>query len=101
MLKVSAVDYGVNHDDVLIDHISSLGIIACNIGEMIGPVYAGVSSDWLGIENCCNIAALATFIFAIISCFGTNLIKDARFFKQEYSGSDDTADMELENHLLN
>ena len=44
----------------------------------MGEIIALVSSDGVGIEGCCNIAALSTFVFAIICYSETNLIKDVK-----------------------
>lgn len=73
------MDYFYKDDDALTDAVSSLAIIASSIGELIGPTYSGITSDLIGIEGCCNLIAIASFFYAIIYFFGTNLFKDLIF----------------------
>ena len=66
MLKSACSDYNFPNDDILTDAISSFSVIFFSIGEIIGPLYAGSMSNWLGIETTCTIAALITFTFTLI-----------------------------------
>ena len=74
MLKCACNNYGFVNDDILTDAISSFCVVACSIGEIIGPLYSGFVSDLLGIEASCNILSLMTFGFTIIFAIVTEVI---------------------------
>ena len=74
MLKCACGVYGYENDDILNDAISSFCVIGCGIGEILGPLYSGFVSDWLGIETSCNILSLATFGFTIVFAVTTEVI---------------------------
>ena len=71
MLRSANEDYGYEADDILTDVISSFCVIACGLGEILGPLYSGFVTDLLGMEPSCNIAALLSFAFAIAFALGT------------------------------
>lgn len=83
----SAVDcYDYSEDDILTDVISSFASTGCAFGEILGPIFAGTVSDFLGIENCCLLAGLCMFTFSIIFFIGTGYAKDL-FTKKSYKKS--------------
>lgn len=81
MLRSATLDYGYNDDDLLTDVVSSFAIIGCGIGEILGPLYSGFLSDMIGIENCSTIAAIMSFIFAVVFAIGTGIIPE--WFKKK------------------
>lgn len=74
MVKSASEEYGYVNDDILIDALSSLSNMACNIGEIIGPLFTGVVADVIGLENTGVIVALSCFVYGIIYFFGSGLL---------------------------
>jgi dipeptide/tripeptide permease len=78
MIKCAVEDYKLTKDDMLIDSLSSLFNIAFNIGEIIGPVFAGFATSWIGYNSACTVVGLVCFFYAIIYGFGSGLVTDKR-----------------------
>ena len=76
MLKSAHEDYGLKSDDILTDVISSFVVICTSTGSILGPLYSGFISSWLGIEASCNIAAIMTLTYAIIFAIVSGLVHD-------------------------
>ena len=76
MLKSASMDYGYDNDDMLTDAISSLSMIACAMGEIMGPLYSGFVSDMIGIENACNICAALSFGLALVFALRSGAISE-------------------------
>ena len=74
MLTASSSDYGYANDDILTDVISSACMIACGLGEILGPLFSGFVADIIGIQNACNIVALLSFILAFAFAVGTGAV---------------------------
>ena len=74
MLNSASMDYGYVNDDILTDAISSVSMIACGLGEIIGPLFSGFVSEMIGIENACNVCAALSFGLALGFAFGTEAI---------------------------
>ena len=74
MLKCACEVYGYENDDLLTDAISSFCVIGCSSGEILGPLFSGFVSHWLGIETSCNILSLTTFGFTLIFAIVTEII---------------------------
>ena len=74
MLNSASMDYGYDNDDMLTDAISSLSMIACAMGEILGPLYSGFVSDMIGIENACNICAALSFGVALGFALGSGAV---------------------------
>ena len=75
MIKCAHETYNYAKDDVLIDTLSGLSNIACNIGEIIGPLFTGIVSHSLGIESCGAIIAFCYFAYGIVYLFGSGLFR--------------------------
>ena len=73
MIRTATEDYGYAKDDILIDNLSALCNIACNTGEIIGPLFSGTVSEMIGFENSSALVALACFIYTGIYFFGSGL----------------------------
>ena len=86
MLKSASNDYGFANDDILTDVISSFCVIGCSIGEILGPLYSGFVSDWLGIEASCTLISFITFGFTIIFAVVSEVIP-TWFSKKKKSNS--------------
>jgi MFS family permease len=71
MVQSAIEEYGFHDDDYLMDTISSFSSLGCSFGEIIGPIFAGFITDFLGIENCCLIASAMGLVFAVVYFFGT------------------------------
>lgn len=76
MIKVAEFEYEYTNDDILTDVLSSFCVFAGSFGEVIGPLYAGFVADLIGIENCCVLVGIASFIFAIVYAIGTGVFTD-------------------------
>ena len=76
MMKSAVDSYGYADDDILTDAISSFSTIGMAFGEIIGPIFAGTISYFLGIQACCALASLCNLIFAIVFIFVTGYAKD-------------------------
>lgn len=96
MQKSVIQDYGYEHDDIIDERICGYAVTACAIGEIIGPMYAGMVSDFFSIETCCVIASGATFVYLIVYIFGSGYFYDVTH-KRKVIASVDT---ELERSVL-
>jgi dipeptide/tripeptide permease len=76
MVASCVEDYGMKKDDILIDTISSLSNSALNVGEIIGPLFAGFASGWIGYNHTCAVLALSCFVYGIIYILGSGLVGD-------------------------
>ncbi|OMJ70297.1 hypothetical protein SteCoe_31764 [Stentor coeruleus] len=76
MQKSIVIDYGYVRDDILDDYICSYLITFNSIGEVIGPIYAGFVSNFLGIEACCAIAFGATGFYFLAYVIGSGILWD-------------------------
>lgn len=79
-MKSATLDYGYEENDSLTDVISSFAVIGSGLGEILGPLFAGFLSEIIGIENCCTLAALMSFTFAVVFSLGTGIAK--KWFKK-------------------
>ena len=75
MLKSAVESYGYKEDDVLNDIISSFATFGGALGEIFGPLFVGIVSDFYGIETCCAIAGLINFVFAFVFFIGTGYLE--------------------------
>ena len=73
--------YGYAHDDILTDSLSSLSNICRNVGEIIGPIFAGTLIDLIGYEDMTVIVAFSFFAYGIIYFIGSGVI----FFRSKKS----------------
>ena len=73
--------YGYAHDDILTDSLSSLSNICRNVGEIIGPIFAGTLIDLIGFEDMTVIVAFSFFTYGIIYFIGSGVI----FFRSKKS----------------
>ena len=74
MIKCASEDYGYANDDILSDAISGLSNMACNIGEIFGPIVAGTLIDIIGYEITGVIVGFSCFLYGIIYLFGSGLL---------------------------
>ena len=75
MTKCAIEDYGYANDDLLSDAISGLCNMACNIGEIFGPIFAGALIDILGFDTTGIIVGFFVFLYGIIYLFGSGLLQ--------------------------
>jgi dipeptide/tripeptide permease len=75
MIKCAVEDYKLIKDDMLIDSLSSLFNIALDLGEIIGPIFAGFATSWLGYNLACTVVGLILFTYAIIYALGSGVLK--------------------------
>ena len=75
MLKSAVECYGYQENDVLNDIISSFATFGGALGEIFGPLFVGIASDFLGVETSCAITALINFVFAFVFFFGTGYLE--------------------------
>lgn len=78
LIRSASEDYGYAHDDILVDALSGLSNIACDVGEIIGPIFAGVMADIIGMENTGVIVAFSCFAYAGVYLIGSGLIGKLR-----------------------
>ena len=74
MIKCTSEDYGYANDDILSDAISGLSNMACNIGEIFGPIVAGTLIDIIGYEITGAIIGFSYFLYGIIYLFESGLL---------------------------
>ena len=72
MVKTATLNYGYANDDILNDAISTISSVFNAIGEIIGPLFGGFVTDYAGSHTSFNVAALMTFMFAIVFAVGTD-----------------------------
>ena len=84
MLTASSSDYRYENDDILNDGISSACMIACGLGEILGPLFSGFVADIIGIQNASNIVALLSFTLAFAFAVGTGAAFD--WFRKRTNG---------------
>lgn len=70
MIKVLG-ENGYAADDLMIDKLSAISNIACNIGEISGPICSGIVTDVIGLNNSCFILSISTFFYAVLYMFGS------------------------------
>ncbi|OMJ76193.1 hypothetical protein SteCoe_24488 [Stentor coeruleus] len=75
MIKASHEIYGYSKDDILTDSLSGLSNMACNVGEIIGPLISGVLISIIGFEYTGTIIAFAFALYGIVYLFGSGLFK--------------------------
>ena len=73
MIKSATISYGYANDDILNDVVSTFTVVATAVGEILGPLFAGLISDWAGIENACTLAGLLFFTLCIAFVLATGL----------------------------
>jgi dipeptide/tripeptide permease len=78
MIKCAVEDYKLPKDDMLIDSLSSLFNMAFNMGEIIGPIFTGFATSWIGYNSACTVVGSFCFTYAIIYAFGSGLLGDKR-----------------------
>jgi MFS family permease len=71
MLKSASEDYGYENDDILTDVISSFCVFSDFLGEIAGPIFAGVFADLIGFKSTCAIAGGINLLSGIIFAIGT------------------------------
>lgn len=98
MQKSIVDDYGYTRDDIIDDYICSYAVTFNAIGEVIGPIYAGLVSSFLDIETCCAIACGATGLYFLAYVFGSGVFCD--FLKRRREEVIPTQDVE-DNNLSN
>ncbi|OMJ66980.1 hypothetical protein SteCoe_35989 [Stentor coeruleus] len=76
MQRSAGEDYGYKRSDMLDEQICSYSVTACGIGEIIGPIYAGMVTDFYGIEMCCVLISGASVVYCITFIIGTGMISD-------------------------
>ena len=74
MVTSASEDYGYANDDILSDAISGLCNMACNVGEIIGPIFAGTLIDIAGFETTGTIVGFIFFLYGIVYLFGSGLL---------------------------
>ncbi|OMJ91453.1 hypothetical protein SteCoe_6040 [Stentor coeruleus] len=92
MQKSIVIDYGYARDDIIDDHICSYAVTFNAFGEIIGPIYAGFVSDFLGIEVCCAIASGATGIYFLAYIVGSGILYDFVKYKRREVATEDFED---------
>lgn len=73
MIQASHEIYGYSKDDVLTDSLSGLSNMACNVGEIIGPLISGGLISVIGFENTGTITAFAFVLYGLVYLFGSGL----------------------------
>ncbi|OMJ92424.1 hypothetical protein SteCoe_4760 [Stentor coeruleus] len=73
MIRSAHEDYGLAKDDILSDSIAGLSNISFSIGEIIGPLFAGILIDLIGYQNTTSLTALLFVGYGIIYLFGSGL----------------------------
>lgn len=68
-------DNGYETDDILLDKIAVISNIACNMGEIMGPLFSGFVNDIIGLNESCAILALASFLYGLLYFFGNGMHK--------------------------
>ncbi|OMJ70294.1 hypothetical protein SteCoe_31760 [Stentor coeruleus] len=76
MQRSACEDYGYKKSDMLDEQICSYSVTACGIGEIIGPIYAGMVTDFYGIEICCVLISGVSVVYCIIFIIGTGMVSD-------------------------
>lgn len=74
MLRVAVEDYGYERDDVLIDGLSALSNIACNAGEVVGPLFSGIVAGKIGFGGSSAVVAFGCFGYAAVYLLGSGLL---------------------------
>ena len=85
MITCASEDYGYANDDILSDAISGLSNMACNIGEIFGPIFAGTLIDIIGFETTGAIVGFSCFLYGIVYLFGSGLLGKWLLPKKLYS----------------
>lgn len=76
LIQVATVDLHLTKDDILIDSLSSLVSTTTSLGEVVGPLLAGFTADWIGIPDAGGVHGLAVGVFAC--AYLAYLLKSAR-----------------------
>jgi len=64
LIRVATVDLRLAKDDILIDSLSSLISTTNSLGEVVGPLLAGLTVDWIGIADAGGMHGIAVGLFA-------------------------------------
>jgi MFS family permease len=78
MIVSASRDYEYKNDDILTDTISSFSVFAFSIGEIVGPIFAGLLTDAIGIQDTCVIASAINVTFGLIFALGTGVFSCSR-----------------------
>jgi MFS family permease len=73
MIKSAVQDYGYENDDILTDVISSFSTFACALGEIVGPIFAGLLTDQIGFKSTCAVASVINLAAGIVFAVGTGV----------------------------
>ena len=85
MISSAVEEYGYVNDDILSDAFSGLSNFASNIGEILGPIFAGVLIDIISYETTMVIAAFGFFTYGFIYLIGSGLIINWISNKNKYA----------------
>ena len=73
IINYSTDVYGYEYNDILLDRITSLTNFFSNIGEIFGPIFAGLLSDYFGYSSGFAIISGISFILFLLYIIISNL----------------------------
>jgi MFS family permease len=73
MIVSASEDYGYEKDDILADAISSFAVFASSVGQIAGPIFVGLLTDYIGLKTTCAIAAGINIVAGVIFAFVTKV----------------------------
>ena len=73
MIALASQEYYYANDDILSDAISSISNMDCDVGEVIGPIFAGALIGIIGYQNNGAIVGFGYFTYGLIYLFGSGL----------------------------